>query len=76
MIAYNTYQCIDARGGGQDFSARDPRGGDNVVRAFRGGARFECTRFSDLHRPPAVNNDTSLRLVSLGKSLVLSDIAF
>ena len=24
------------------------------------GARFECERFSEFHRPPAVNNDHSL----------------
>ncbi len=38
------------------------RGGHKFcVRSFRGGANFECVRFSDLHRPPPpVNNDRSL----------------
>ncbi len=46
--------------GGQDFSAQVWRGGKNVVRDYRGGACFECERFSEFHRPPAVNNDHSL----------------
>ncbi len=51
-------------GGGQDFSAQVRRGGKNVVRDYWGGARFECERFSDFHRPPpAVNNDHSLMLM-------------
>ncbi len=61
MIAYNTYQCIDAGGG--KISVRGIRRGRAktwfACSEGGGGARFERTRFSDL-LPTAVNNDTSL----------------
>ncbi len=54
------------QGAGQRFECKEIEGWqkghsqENVVRDFQGG-RFECTPFSDLHRPPPpVNNDSSL----------------
>ena len=47
-------------GGGQNFSAQDPRGGKNVVREFRGGPIFSAHDFRICTAPPAVNNDRSL----------------
>ncbi len=50
------------RGGGKISVHRFGGGGKNVARDYRGGARFECERFSEFHRRPAVNNDHSLIL--------------
>ena len=32
------------------------------VQLFRGNARYEYVRFSEFHRPPAINNDHSLSI--------------
>ena len=54
--------------GGQDFSAQVRRGGQKRSADYPGGARFECERFSEFHRPPpAVNNDHSLNIGKGGK---------
>ena len=48
-------------GGGQNFNAQLQRGGAKFECAIlEGGANFERERFSEFHRPPAINNDHSL----------------
>ncbi len=52
-----------AGGGGKISGRRFGGGGKNVARDYWGGARFECERFSEFDRPPAINNDHSLSMM-------------